>query len=156
MTRMKEIEITLNDPIEMAVGGTMKSVDTVLLIAPSAGHQKHAGRLKRICASTMLKESRKTEGAAAGAVAKDEDASKLEWSDMVNILASAGDDNDILDDVYRTFFRLLNAGCGTIEGEQITQSVFDSIAFDDLERLFGEYAVNFLMSSLTQKKDGKR
>jgi hypothetical protein len=155
---LKQIEVKLNDPLTIGVNGTQSECDTVLLTGPSSKQRKAASRLKRLIVSTMTSESRNS-GEKPKVDDKPEESTKIDWDDIVNLLsASTSDDEELVDKAYKYLLKLIGeeGGGGSISGMPITDDIFDRFSFDDVERLLGEYVANFLMSSLTQKKAGKK
>jgi hypothetical protein len=156
MTRQTEIEVKLLDPIKIGVGGSQQEVDVITLVAPSSKNRKAAGRLKRLCGSTLKAEIDKASQDGAKAKAKEDDNDEpIKWRDMINLLSMATDaDEDLFDKLYQSLQVLFENGCAHAKGEKITSYIFDLFSFDDLERMLGEYVANFLLKSLNQK-DGE-
>ena len=161
MENRKQIEVTLKDPINIAVKGEHQECDTVLLIAPASKHRAQASRIKNFCAYHVDKhleakraqlDSGRLEAAAerkAEAESEGDDSGGFEASTLMAILALVEvDDENAFETLYNLFQKMLEKGCGSINGTEITKHVFDKFSFQDLENLFGEYVVSFLLDSL--------
>jgi len=165
MSRVREIEFTLEDPISVAVGGTKQDdVADVVLIAPTAKHCVQAGRIKKRCASTMVQQSESSQREASRQKAEEKSeqsegtsSAKMTGGDLITLLSVAqhADDN-IFAELFSDFSKMLAAGCGTIGGVSLTPSLFDELSFEDAELMFGEYVITFLLASLTQGGDGEK
>lgn len=162
MTRLKEIDITLKDPIELAVksGGTgeLTECDTVTLIAPAGKHRKYVSRIKNFCGYYMdknlekhLKRVRENPDKEKDAKEKKEsdDDSKFDGPTLMSILTTTSiDKEDAMEIQFDLFQKLLEKGCGNIKNMEINSHLFDKFSYADLENLYGEYVVNFLLDSL--------
>jgi hypothetical protein len=83
------------------------------------------------------------------------DGATMKASDLMNVMSQVDSDGELLSPLYDAFRDMLLQGCGTIKGEKITMAIFDQLALEDLEKLFGEYAIGFLLHSLLNSKPGR-
>ena len=171
--RINELEVKFLDPFEMAVSGIQKEVTSILLKAPSYRNRKDAGQLQRIVSRAMEDTSMRVAARMAQMNPKALDALKDAGEEYAKEKASAPsgeediaiqiigaldtcDDKDdtILDRAFNAFQRLLESGCGSIEGQPMKDGVWEAMSYDDLRKVMGEYCATFLSISRIQKKGG--
>lgn len=147
----KEYEVELSTPISVAIEGQAVEAKMVLLRSPSAKNRNAASKIKRLCTQAITSLAKESDGENK----KDATDEETTSSDVINALAaSTGTSDDMFEQLFTLFHRLLTNGCGEVEGYKFTGAMFDELDYEDLENLFGEYVKNFLLSSLLMKKDG--
>jgi hypothetical protein len=153
----REFEVRLDNPIEVASQGELITADTVLLKAPTTRHRREASKIKSACMSAFRKIGESAPEEAKKAKESTDD-SKLSAVELMAVMSQCDEDGTLMAPLFDAFRDMLLQGCGTISGEKITIKLFDDMALDDMENLFGEYVINFLLSSLLNSKhnrDGK-
>lgn len=164
MTRLREIEVKLNDPVNVAVGGQMSEIDIVTIAAPSNRQRKSAIKVKQLYSrakasnidrlvSRMTPEQLKA-GEEARKDRQDEDSEekteKVTAKSVVDSIASSDID---MEEVMESLETLLcglgtdgKGGCCTIGGVGLKRDLFADFSLEDSENLLGEYVSNFLNS----------
>lgn len=156
MTRLRSVDVKLEDGIEAAVGGTLDTHENVTLTAPSSRNRKEAANLKKICMSAIVGQAQSLTDEQKKEAQKEADKkkdSKMSPSDMMSMLASANAD---IDSLFDSFKALLINGCGHILSAPFTDDLFDDLSYADLENLCGSYLNDFLLQSLNQEGNGKK
>lgn len=153
MSRAREVEVKLENPITVHSQGQIEECDTVLLIAPSTRHRKDASMIKSMC-SAMIVEAGKKSKDDESETPKDKPEEKLTPQMFMMIMSSHDATGQKLSELYDAFKNMLMNGCGSVCNEKITVAIFDQLAFEDLETLFGEYCLSFLLHSLLNSKNG--
>jgi len=151
--QLKQIEVSLNDPIEAHIRGEAQECEVVVLTAPASKHRSQVARIKNFCAYHVDKHitARATPDDKGGkpAPAKGGDDEKFTGETLMTILALAQiEDENAMETVYNLFQKIIVDGCGSVHGETLNAHLFDKLSFDDMERMFGEYVVTFLLNSL--------
>jgi hypothetical protein len=140
---MKEMEFTLSDPIKYQTGGEHVEGVKLELTAPAVKNRKRAAKLKQgfmRCINDLPSEAKKSPE-------KKQDA-KLNPDEVLVILQMGSIEYDEYIDI---FVNLLSRGVCKIDGkEDLTELLAEKISFEDLERLMGEYIVNFILGSLME------
>jgi hypothetical protein len=149
------IEIDLLNPIEVDVDGMDQLAKQVELTAPSATHAGQASIIKNFCGRIMDQQIEKNKnrkqpeesGKKKGAKSKKEE--RFSGETMIQILTmSILEEPEQLEKMYNLFRIMLCNGCGKVDGQDFTKYLFEQLSFKDMENLFGEYVVNFLLDSL--------
>jgi len=152
--QLKQIEIELNDPIEAHIRGEAQVCKVVVLTAPASKHRSQVARIKNFCAYHVdrhitARTKPDTGGGEKPVKAPAEDDDGFTGETLMTILALADiEDKDAMETVYNLFQKIIVDGCGSVEGVTMNAHLFDKLSFEDLERMFGEYVVTFLLSSL--------
>lgn len=138
---MKTFDFTLQTPIEYHDKGEKKESTLLTLSAPNVKARKNAARLKQ----GIMR-------AINGIEVKGEIDQKKSKEDIKpnEVLALIQMSNVEYDEYIDTFIKLLGCGICKIEDSIVmTNTIAESIEdFEDIERLMGEYLVNFLIGSL--------
>lgn len=148
--RVKEFDVTLEEPIELHKGGDVTEALTVLIKSPSAKHRNHAHALKQMFTRAMMKQQdslsdeQKKAAEKRAEKTKDEDISAQE---IVMMMLASDEDFNLFNDTFR---KLVTSGCAELEGENFTTFHYDQLSLDDSEKLLGEYMKHFLVASLLQ------
>lgn len=151
---IKELEVTLNNPIETAVQGQMVETNKVLLIGPSRKNSAAASGLKRLFQRAIDSVNDGKEDSGKKKKDTQEDNSKksprelIPPKDVVNLLAAAKLEGETLQDAFDFFSNLCVNGCCQINGLEATSPNLDKIDYTDWENMLGEYVCNFLLDSL--------
>ena len=153
MGKITEFEVELDTPVNVAVAGQKQECEKVLLRAPSSVNRKEVSRIKRTWTRAMDEVAQRNKANAESKPAEKDDSAKsddaqITHSEVIDLISATGDDDDRLNKCYDAFEQLLFDGCGSIEGEAITKTIFNRFAYDDLEKLFGEFVMSFLFPSL--------
>ncbi len=161
MARLKEIDITLEDPIEYAntSTGEQQTAETITLVAPASKHRAMASRIKNFCgyyvdkhlakARKLVEENKDKEPEKKDEKPKKEGDDKFDGKTLEMVLTFSDiEDETALNTHYDLFQKMLEKGCGSINGTELSGHLFDKLSFQDMEHLFNEYAVNFLLDSL--------
>lgn len=154
------IDFKLAESISMATKeGDWKDFDTVTLFAPKASNKKQAALIKNFAgitfkslSSDMTEEQKnqaieKVEEQKNSNKNKEED--RLTGKDFAQIAAMNGVDDDKFDRALDAFKHLVTKGdCAEIDGNDLTSDLFDDLSYDDMEAMFYQYAISFLLRSL--------
>lgn len=137
---MKTFDFTLSEPIDYQAKGENTKASLLELSAPAVNNRKRAAKMKQgfMRVVNELPDSAKQEGKKGDEKVKPEE-----------ILALLQMGSIEYDEYMDIFFNLLTSGICKVEGEvELTQHMADKISFEDLEKLMGEYLVNFILASL--------
>lgn len=139
---MKTIEFILSDPIEFQTGGEHAEGKTLELTAPAVNNRKRVAKLKqglmRCINDLQTNESVKKESKP--------DSSDIKPEEILVLLQMGSVEYDEYMDI---FVNLLTSGVCKVEGkEPMTSTLVEKMSFADLEKLMGEYLVNFTIGSL--------
>ena len=110
------------------------------LTAPSVNNRKRVAKLKQGFMRVIndLPETAKKE--------EKKDNEKVKPEEILTLIQMGSIEYDEYIDI---FVNLLTSGVCKIEGEvAMTQLIAEKISFEDMERLMGEYLVNFILVSL--------
>jgi hypothetical protein len=139
---MKTFDFTLSDSIKYQTGGETTEGSMLELTAPSVNNRKRVAKLKqgfmRVVNDLQNDKTVKSEDKKGEAEIKPEE---------ILVLLQMGSIE--YDEYMDIFVNLLTAGVCKIDGKEPLNTLrADSISFDDMERLMGEYLVNFILGSL--------
>jgi len=153
MVNYRQIEFELRDPIDAHIRGEARECRVVVLTAPASKHRAQVARIKNFCAYHVDKhitaKARPQAEAPKGGKSESEDDNKFTGETLSTILALAEiEDDKAMETVYNLFQKLITDGCGSVDGETMNAHLFDKMSFGDMERMFGEYVVTFLLDSL--------
>lgn len=139
---MKTFDFTLSESIEYQSEGSTQTASMLELTAPSVNNRKRVAKLKQgfMRAINDLQGDKSVEGGE-----KDKDH-KIKPEEVLALLQMGSVEYDEYIDI---FVNLLVSGVCKIDGkEPLTAIRVDNISFTDIERLLGEYLVNFILTSL--------
>ena len=158
------VEFKLNSSISLATKeGDYKEFDTITLFAPIAANRKQASVVKNFAGKTfmsfssgMTDEEKKTVIALAEEAKRlDTKKDKKEKEEPFNgrVFAETATANGVDDNAYDKAldaFRILvtKGECAEIDGNNLTLDLFDNLDFDDMEAMFYQYSISFLLRSL--------
>ena len=145
---MKTFDFTLSDPIEYQAKGENTKASLLELSAPAANNRRKVAKLKQgfMRVVNEIPESAKQE---AKEIVDKKEGEKKEETSPREILALLQMGSIDYADYIDTFVGLLTSGICKVEGETpITGLMVDKISCEDLERLMGEYFVNFILGSV--------
>jgi hypothetical protein len=150
---LKEVEVKLENPVEIAKDGMVQESDVVLMRAPSMNCRKQVAKIKNICGQVEQQIGMMARGQNNEAPEPKEESEKVEKTKeekdplkearaYVNLLNVVEFD---FDTVEQSFTHVLTIGnCGYIDGEKLTKPIIDDLSFADFEILFGVYVNSFL------------
>lgn len=151
MDQKSQFEFTLAQPVKVQKGGEHVEAVLLTLKAPSAAHRRFTNKLKQgfFQALEYHKKSaddRVTSSAEPSASAKDE----ITPDEFMSMMYMSGVK---MEDYFSAFKGLICApGIATIDpGVKVTEAIFDQILDDDVDRLMGEYLVNFFVASMMSR-----
>lgn len=137
---MKTFDFTLSEPVDYQTGGENTKASMLELTAPSVNNRKRVAKLKQGFMRVIndLPETAKKE--------EKKDNEKVKPEEILTLIQMGSIEYDEYIDI---FVNLLTSGVCKIEGEvAMTQLIAEKISFEDMERLMGEYLVNFILVSL--------
>lgn len=148
--RVKEFDVTLEEPIVTHIGGEETEVCSILIKSPSTKQRKHAFTLKQEFMRAMMQQqeslSDEAKKAAEEKAKKEKDADISSQEIIFMVMASDVD----FDKFNETFRHLITSGCAEISGDKFTTFHYDQLSLDDAENILGEYMKHFLVASLLQ------
>ena len=138
---MKTFEFTLSSPVKFHEKGETVESFLLELMAPSAKNRKKIAKLKQGFMRVV------------GELQNDKPAQKEEKGDHKvkpeEILALLQMGSIDYADYIDIFMDLLTSGICNADGStSLTVSMAESISFEDIEKLMGEYLVNFILGSM--------
>lgn len=138
---MKTFDFNLSGPINYHAEGTSEEGHSLTLAAPSVKARKKSAKLKQgvMRAVSSLQGNADTQSDKKGKedIKGEEILALIQMSDI--------DYGEYID----TFIDLLCKGVCKIEDKvEITSNIAEDISFEDMEKLMGEYLVNFILGSL--------
>lgn len=143
---MKTFDFTLSGPISYQATGENTQASMLELTAPSVKNRKKVAKLKQGFMRVIndLPETQKKEAQEQA----EKEKGKSEAPDPQEILTLIQMGAVEYDEYIDIFVSLLVSGICKIEGEvAMTQLIADKISFQDMEKLMGEYLVNFILVS---------
>lgn len=142
MSIQRTIEYELKVPINVGQDGQLIECSKVILKAPTAKNRNECLFLKQAFLRALPKEV--TSGATSS-----QDDDMPEGSDVIMFIGASSVD---LKEIFDVAKRLFTNKVATLDGENMTSPIFDSIDMDDLEGLLGEYMINFILGSILSKQ----
>lgn len=142
---MKTFDFTLSEPIDYQAKGENTKASMLELSAPAVNNRKKVAKMKQgfMRVVNELPDSVKKEAGELQEKDKDEKATPGEILSLLQM--GSIDYADYID----IFVSLLTSGTCRVEGEvAITSHMVDKISFEDIEKLMGEYFVNFILTSM--------
>ena len=139
---MKTFEYTLSDPVKFHKGGSTEETTLLVFQAPSAKNRRKVSRLKQGFMQAV--SSIKAEGTDAKKEGKAED---IKPQEILSVLQMSDIDYE---SYVETFFSLVTDGICKVDGSEVslTGQMLDEVSCDDLDKIMGEYLVNFIIGSL--------
>ena len=139
---MKTFDFTLSEPIDYQAKGENTKASLLELSAPAVNNRKKVAKLKqgfmRVINGLKNPDAKGAEGKKSNEKVKPEEILALIQMGAIEY-----------DEYMDIFVSLLVSGICKVEGEvDITQHMVDKISFEDMERLMGEYLINFIIGSL--------
>lgn len=162
---LRAVEFKLSETINnVAVKGDIVDIDTVTLYAPTGANRKQISIMqsfigplfKKITSNVtdeqverareILEERKEKKQDEQSTSEDDEGFTGKEFAHNANVI---GFDSDKFDRALDAFKDLLVKGKrGTLGGAPITETLFDDFEWHDLENMFYQYGVSFLLDSL--------
>jgi len=143
MTRKREFEFSLAAPIGVHKDGEKHFADKITLVAPSVKNNKSRCIIKQAIAHCIA-ESQKNRESNSDVVASSE--TNEDFATLGPIMATSLyvflDSNQILE-VINAFTDLLISGCGRVLDTPLTTFHLEQLDAEDLDKMLGEYIVNF-------------
>jgi hypothetical protein len=137
---MKSFDFTLSGPVSFQGTGENKKTTLLTFYAPSVKHRKRAAKLK----SGFMQAVSSIEETEAKQSKSSEEIKPSEILALLQMYCSN------YDEYLELFLSLATDGVCKLDGSEVklqTHNIEDT-AFDDLERMMGEYLVNFIVGSL--------
>lgn len=136
---MKTFEFTLSEPLKYHGGGENTESCKLELTAPSVKNRKKAAKLKQgfmRCINDLASDS----------TANEDKDHKIKPEEILVLLQMGSVEYD---EYIEIFMGLITEGVCKIEGKvALTKDLAEEISFEAMERLMGEYLVNFILGSL--------
>jgi hypothetical protein len=145
---MKTFDLMLSEPIKYQSKGENTESSLLELSAPAANNRRKVAKLKQgfMRVVNEIPESAKQQ---AKEIVDKKEGDKKEETSPKEILALLQMGSIDYADYIDIFVGLLTSGICKVEGETpITSLMVDKISCEDLERLMGEYFVNFILGSV--------
>lgn len=144
---MKTFDFTLSEPIDYQAKGENTKSSLLELSAPSGKERKKAARLKQGF-MRCINEIPDSDKQQAKELADKKDGTEKKETKPEEILALLQMGSIDYPDYLDIFVGLLTSGICKVEGDTpITSLIVDKISYEDLEKLMGEYFVNFILGS---------
>ena len=139
---MKTFDFILSDPIKYQAKGENTEASLLELSAPAVNNRKKVAKLKqgfmRVINGLQNPDAKAAEGKKGNEKIKPEEIMALIQMGIIEY-----------DEYIDIFVSLLISGVCKVDGEvDITQHMVNKISFEDMEKLMGEYLINFIVGSL--------
>jgi hypothetical protein len=137
----------LNDPIKYGKGSEFVESSFIEFSSPTSRNMREASQLKQALSRAVVEaQSRASDSDIKKATS--EDAKKAEDITGADIMQALTISSVPLEDVLEVGFKLLTSGVGRLGGEEkFNSNMAKDLPVDELERMVGEYAVNFSLRS---------
>ena len=147
---MKTFDFTLSEPIKYQKDGANTEASMLELTSPAVNNRKKVARMKQGFMRVIgeLPESAKLEAKESADKKEDDEKEKTNPREILSLLQMGSIDYA---DYVDIFVSLLTSGICKVEGETpITAHMLDKVSFEDIEKLMGEYFVNFILTSMEE------
>ncbi len=130
--------------LEVAKAGEIELVQEIEFTAPTSRNLKESSQLKQALSRAMF-EAQEKAGDTTAAVSSGKDT-KITGKDIMQALTFS---SVPLEDVLAVGHKLLTSGVGTVAGGvKFNALMCANLSLDDMERMVGDYAVNFCLRSI--------
>ena len=137
-------------PLEVMVGGEIEFVSEIEFTAPTSRNMKESSQLKQMLTRAMQEMQSKvadiSEDVKAEVIAAQKESDAGIDGEM--IIAALTASTVPLDEVLSIGYKLLVSGVGKVAGQKFSANMAEKLSLEELERMVGEYAVNFPLKSL--------
>lgn len=138
------LEIQIETPIKISVGGEFADADILIVTAPSAKNFKEVSKLKGIIFSSIAKQAKQNQKAIEEQTDRNEEnKSNVSSEDINNLIYMMSDDVDYFD-VANLVKQILIHGCATMLEQKFTATMYDKLTISDIEKITGEVIAHFL------------
>jgi hypothetical protein len=139
---MDEITYELKKPFEYHGSGEKLTCERLFLVSPSYNGRLHCQRVKQLYFEAAKKLESKASDEAKQASSKDSD-SEISGSDFIGMMYMSGIN---IEKFMEEFEGLICSGvCKLDEKTTMNKTILSKMLFQDIEGLYGEYMVHFLV-----------
>lgn len=158
MNEQNAVDFKLETPMDIAVKGDYKSCDTITLFAPAGAHRSSLiimksfiGPMFKKMGESATEEQKELARKKAAEDKKKGVPEKVMTGHDLSINAALMDiDPEKMEKALNAFcFAVTKGGRGKMDGEDVTMTMLEKVSYDDLEKMFYQYCVSFLLKSLT-------
>lgn len=140
--KLTEFNFELEVPIKYAYEGEMVDGTFITLKAPSSKNMLECSVLKQAFFRALPTDTDSTQNSS------DDDGEKADLTGDAIMTLIMMSQNVELATIIATARDLFSSGVALLEGEtKVTKPILDDIDPDDLERMIGDYLVNFILAS---------